>query len=212
MIAGIPLEGLPTSAGKAIIDEVEIAYLYSTHDVLPSKTTNARSPALVLGNPNYGAARRESQLREPEEFGPLPGAEQEARSVAAILKVPPVLGLEATKSRVQAARGPAVLHFATHGIFGDLVAAESRSSALNWVGTLSAPLRRCAIALAGSNSDPGNGLLSAEEVVALDLHGTQLVTLSTCDSASGEIQLGKGVLGFARAFAVRSSKRAAHQL
>jgi CHAT domain-containing protein len=71
---------------------------------------------------------------------------------------------------------------------------------------MSDPLRRSGMALAGANSDFDRGILSAEEVLTLDLVGTELVTLSACRSVSGEMQTGEGVLGFARAFAVAGAR------
>ena len=49
-----------------------------------------------------------------------------------------------------------------------------------------------------------DGLLSAEEVLGMNLEGTQLVTLSACQSASGETQAGAGLYGLPRAFAISS--------
>jgi hypothetical protein len=43
-----------------------------------------------------------------------------------------------------------------------------------------------------------DGIVTAEDVAALDLKGTWLVTLSACDSGSGETKAGEGVLGLRR--------------
>jgi CHAT domain-containing protein len=76
---------------------------------------------------------------------------------------------------------------------------------MHWTAALSDPLRRSRLALAGANRDD-SGIFSAEEVLTLDLSGTELVTLSACRSSSGDVQLGEGVLGFARAFAVAGAR------
>ncbi len=146
----------------------------------------------------------------------LPATAAEARAVGAVLGVEPVTGRDADKRRVARAYGPIVLHLATHGFFlpatsgaVDLGGSEAQGAGHVSVGVLDDPLLRCGLVLAGANRwrqtgelhpRAGDGFLTGLDVLALDLQGTQLVVLSACDTARGEILDGEGVVGLSRAF------------
>src|SRR5246500_2468501 len=74
------------------------------------------------------------------------------------------------------------------------------------------PMHRSGLALAGAQTTieawkrdevppvENDGILTAEDVSTLDLKGTCLVTLSACDTGSGEARAGEGVMGLRRGF------------
>jgi len=74
------------------------------------------------------------------------------------------------------------------------------------------PLLLSGLALAGANQrrpTPGNpedGILTAEEVAALDLNGVEWAVLSACDTGVGEIKAGEGVFGLRRAFRIAGAR------
>ena len=76
---------------------------------------------------------------------------------------------------------------------------------------------RCGIALAGANhftnsafrtphSALEDGLLTGLEASLLNLQGTELVILSACDSGTGEVKIGEGVMSLRRAFRIAGAE------
>ncbi|MDW8134932.1 MAG: CHAT domain-containing protein [Bacteroidia bacterium] len=164
--------------------------------MLRRRRLSSRS-AVVIGNPAFDrVAQPDTSARTRQLFGinvaPLPGAEQEAKEIASILGVSPILGDSATEEKVKSLISPKVLHIATHGYF-----MEGEGPAYLRSGLL----------LAGAAvwnefyPPPGveDGRLTAREVSAMNLWGTQLVVLSACETGLGDIT-GEGLYGLQRAF------------
>lgn len=72
------------------------------------------------------------------------------------------------------------------------------------------PLVRSGIVLAGVNksmkSGSDEGLITAEKILSLRLHGTDLVVLSACETGLGDIKSGEGVFGLRRVFTQAGTK------
>jgi CHAT domain-containing protein len=161
-------------------------------------------------------------------FGRLAGTRVEGLRVASRLGVEPWLEQHALEERVKALRSPAILHLATHGFFlQDQERNPDRGmrdlGSLDWSGgsgrlvgrRFENPLLRSGLALAGANTwlrqgplppEAEDGILTAEDVAGLDLHGTHLVVLSACDTGLGETRRGEGVFGLRRAFSLAGAR------
>jgi len=109
------------------------------------------------------------------------------------------------------ASGKRMIHLATHGYFID---AECKSERGVREYVHENPLLLSGIFLAGSNLKKGmnggkskeDGIVTAEEVVGINLSGVQLVVLSACESGLGEIRTGEGVYGLRRAFQMAGAR------
>jgi CHAT domain-containing protein/Tfp pilus assembly protein PilF len=174
-------------------------------------------------------SQRLSRDYRKTKFTPLPGAEAEARSVARLLGEDTVLkvGSEAREAELKAVVAPRVLHLATHGFLlsdQDFKRTNAVGPSLLLSGRLAGmrswpdedrenPLARCGIALAGANHAgqitnalAEDGLLTGLDASLLNLKGTELVILSVCDSGSGEVRTGEGVMSLRRAFRIAGAE------
>jgi CHAT domain-containing protein len=163
-------------------------------------------------------------------FGQLQGTRIEGKKIANMLHVKPWLGGRVLEAPLKSCRSPRILHIATHGFFlpdqspdppnkGNLGAISSVGSMM-LTKRLSAkglenPLLRSGLALAGANRwlqhgllprEAEDGILTAEDVSAIDLSTTELVVLSACETGLGEIQIGEGVFGLRRAFVLAGAQ------
>ena len=139
------------------------------------------------------------------------------------------LGAEAREAELKSVQSPRVLDLATHGFYfpdqefehtksgrADLPEASAwrRSRASTTKNDWENPLVRCGIALAGANRARENtnaivedGLLTGLEASLLNLEGTELVILSACDTGTGEVKTGEGVMSLCRAFRISQGRR-----
>jgi CHAT domain-containing protein len=175
-----------------------------------------RSAAMKLGIRGAGGGLRGLN------FAPLPGAEQEGRKITDQLVaneyVNEVFFGEQAQERVLAeiTESPEILHLATHGFFLEAddtlrkrLLKMQRSSEIQVPPPGDNPLLRAGLAFAGINSNAqflgdidtvNDGVLTALEVLGLNLSGTKLVVLSACETGLGEIHEGEGVYGLRRSF------------
>jgi CHAT domain-containing protein len=179
-----------------------------TLTAISSVCTSAQTRQVAyLTRPAAGDAEDTSRLTyardraaESLHFGRLPHSGEEVNAIAAQYcfarlgeRVEVDTGMAASKARLRALpEPPRVLHLATHGFYHERKEPADR------------PLLLAGIALAGANAtlrdrDRQDGILSALEALDLGLEGTELVVLSACETAQGQINYGDGVSSLARA-------------
>ena len=234
----VPFGALVDEQQRYVVETYTITYLTSGRDLLRlHAATPSREGTMIMANPQFAfrdstdgvaasdaapvtTAQRSGALANAV-FVPLPGTQQEAAALGAILPQATVFtAAQATEAHLKRLHGPALLHIATHGFFladqppTDILAHRGlvtkaparlteRPSQPGPPGPGENPLLRSGLALMGANERQGgegeDGVLTALEAAGLDLWGTQLVVLSACETGIGEVRNGEGVYGLRRA-------------
>ena len=223
----VPFGALVDENGRYLVERYTFTYLTSGRDLLQlgEDAPSATAP-VVMAAPDFDAgggaiAETEStghRTRSADlgslRFGPLRGTAAEARSLEPLLAGAQVwTGAGATEGRLKQLHAPRILHIATHGFFLEdepesLQARRELGQTQRALRTEN-PLLRSGLALAGANqrqSSAEDGILTALEASGLDLHGTQLVVLSACETGLGEVRDGEGVYGLRRALAIAGAQ------
>lgn len=202
--------------GTYVADATNLHLYSSTRDLLKEKNASFSSKkADFFGFPDYGSKGL---------VVPLPGTKVEIDAVSSITKskgfnTNTYMQKEASESNFKSISSPSLLHIATHGFFLQ----ESQSSGDKVFGievnqANENPLLRAGLMLADAEqtmsdaalgtevNTTNNGILTAYEVITLDLKNTDLVVLSACETGLGEIKSGEGVYGLQRAFQVAGAE------
>ncbi|MDJ0707592.1 MAG: CHAT domain-containing protein, partial [Leptolyngbyaceae cyanobacterium MO_188.B28] len=133
---------------------------------------------LIVGNPTMPEVTLEPE-NSPQPLAPLPSAELEAQAIAQVWEAQPLIGDQASEAEVVANMPQSrIIHLATHGLLDEVRGLDS--------------------ALALAPSENRDGLLTAEEILGLNLQA-ELVVLSACNTGRGRIT-GDGVIGLSRSF------------
>ena len=154
----------------------------------------------------------------------LPGTREEVDSIGSLcrqakLNITIVSDTAATEEVFKALdrRSPQIIHMATHGFF--LPAPEQalvNGSNTNAFAIQKDAMFRSGLVLAGGNrtwqgeavvSGREDGILTAYEIARMDLSNTDLVVLSACETADGDINSSEGVIGLQRAFKLAGVKQ-----
>jgi CHAT domain-containing protein len=225
----------PAGSGRLLGEAFQLRLLTTGRDLvrLHEEPAAPARPSVVLANPEYGRSTAGSSPVSPSQPStyqrcgglpgsqpckPLPDTAEEAKQLAQLLPMqPPITGTDATVARALQQKGPRIFHIATHGFFEpDLPqrpAATKPKAGTPLAGAMARqqdPLQRSGLVLAGANlpqADPAHDdYLTAAEATGMDLKGTELVTLSACETGLGDVRSGEGVYGLQRALTVAGAR------
>jgi hypothetical protein len=205
--------------GSAFLGDLhKIWYVGSALDlgVLSRSALNPKFSVDVFADPDFrftapagGAANSDLSFLGGAPIERLSETKAEAAAIKALLPGARIYdGSEASRQRFLDLPAPGILHLATHGMFMDEGAAPSAAPLETSDPPANAPYRGLALApligtgfvLAGSPSDPVGGVVSATDILNMNLTGTQLVVLSGCETARGFVRPGDSVYGLRQAF------------
>jgi CHAT domain-containing protein len=200
----INLNTLRDQKGRFVLDETELVIVTNTKELLISKKSskrNKRREAALFGRPKF-SIQSETQIG----FADLPGTGKEVELLDKVLngakwKTQTFTDQNATEQNVKQLTNQNVLHLASHGFFNPGNPENEYSLAETMI--------RSGIALAGVNDtlkQQDDGLLTAFEVISLNLDSADLVVLSACETARGVDNHGEGVYGLQRALRVAGAQ------
>jgi CHAT domain-containing protein len=214
------LEAIPTPDGRYVIDNSNIVIVSNTKDMylrkVKAKSAATTNSATMFGNPTfYLTASADNNIAA------LPGTEKEVVELQKLLeqkgwKTNEYVENAASEERVKELDSPKIFHIATHGFYTPAID-ESDAAKLteNEAMLTENPLLKSGLLLRGAgdlfnktkyNYNLESGILTAYEAMSLNLDKTDLVVLSACETARGEISNGEGVYGLQRAFLVAGAK------
>lgn len=179
----VPFAAL-TDGQQYLIDRHQLTLLPSANVLrfLETPSQNSGNP-VIFGNPTFD----------------LPFAGEEARDIAALYDVQPVIGKAATEEQLRSqANQASILHLATHGEYNANNPLFSQILFTDAVGGRDGIDNN-----GGGNSGGGDsdGRLQVHEIYELDLTThTQLVVLSACQTQVGDASDGDEIIGLNRAF------------
>ena len=218
----IAIENLVDKQGRLASDKWNLHRLTSTRNVVRSAPHNTYKSAVLYGGLTYTMDANDleeaTKLRAGVED--LAETKVEITGIQAILEENSIdcklktekIGTEESFMSLSSI-GVNILHLATHGFFWTSENEKEYSnvqfiSLINNTNSKESALLRSGLLLSGANialqgkrvsNGVQDGILTAQEISSLDFEDMDLVVLSACETALGEIS-GEGVFGLQRGF------------
>jgi len=183
-------------------------------------------PDPVPDETNRSVSEYQSRMFPGTFLSDLPGTRTEVDSIQSMLEMSGwectnLTGTRASEDAISVARNPRLLHLATHGYFAedDSQGSDTTSDDENrgfYVVDMDSYAKSCLFFSGAQNTlfyaydyqeGNGDGILTAWEIMEMELDSTELVVLSACESGLGDVYDSEGVYGLRRAFHLAGAKR-----
>ena len=227
----LSFSSLILSDGRYLVQRNPIRRLNTGRDLLTSTLQKPANVLVAMGGMEYGgnASKKtikaahviqkgqlnEKASRQLEDLNNLPHSRAEARYIAKSYEVSckegkaeVYLADKATESVLKhMEKAPRILHLSTHGFFLEKEASSSQLSENQPFVLSGLAMANANRGLRGWTDENGeDGLLYALEVLGLNLQGTELVSLSACNTGKGVVDYSEGVYGLVRAFRIAGAR------
>lgn len=198
----IAIESLPFDKESTVSYHYNLTRLSSTRELVNKHNLHPNKSVTLYGDLFYRtSAGTMQQATTRSAVGTLPFSKQEINEISLLLsgkqyhvnRLSQKQGTEASFKSLSG-KSPSILHLSTHGFVNRPIEGDAmqRSGLIMAYG---------ARAWEGKSvlKDTEDGILTAAEIATLDLSGTDIVVLSACNTALGEVTT-EGVWGLQRAF------------
>lgn len=190
----VPFQVLQDTQGRYVIESAALSYAPSLTVLRESLRRRRDRPSTVLamGKSDFGTNRNGPRPALMSALAPLPDAERQVRTIAALYgpdRSAAYVGAEAREDRFkEQAPHFSVLHLASHGLLDE-----------------GSPLYSHVVLSPGARGSSEDGLLEAWELMNLRLDA-DLMVLSACETGRGRIAPGEGIVGMSWAAFVAGAR------
>lgn len=167
-----------------LLKEFPVSYSYSSSLRFNPYFNDHKTASgnLVAFAPTYSGSQQDDDQNFRNSFANIPNAEMEALNAKQIFGGRVFLDKEATRENfLSNSSGYKIIHLAMHALINDSLPMFSE------------------LVFTNSNDESTSNLLHTYEIYGLNLDA-ELVTLSACNTGTGKLQQGEGILSLARGF------------
>ncbi|CAN5371830.1 CHAT domain-containing protein [soil metagenome] len=198
--------------GKFLIEKYDVHSIMNASQLVERTLTEKIdfSKMTLFGNVFFGPPQAGSELEGDllrDTYEPLPASLEEIQEISNVFRMPAIkehtfLGKAASESNFRnKINSPSILHIATHGFFSESVVYLNEHAKDDYMFHSGIILASGVQGISNAaNSFDSDGIITAYDVMNMDLSSTSLVVISACETGLGRIENSEGVYGLQRSF------------